>query len=82
MVYRDQNEPGGLEIICPYHHAWASLMAQWERISLPMQEMQVQFLSREDPLEEEMTTHSSILAWEIPWTKEPHGLWSIGWQKG
>ena len=32
----------------------------------------------EDPLEEGMTTHSSILAWRIPWTEEPGGLWSIG----
>ena len=35
----------------------------------------------EDPLEKEMTTHSSIFAWEIPWTKEPDGLKSIGSQK-
>ena len=37
-------------------------------------------LSWEDPLEEEMTTHSSILAWKIPWTEEPHGLPSMGSQ--
>ena len=36
-----------------------------------MQETGVQFLGREDPLEEEMATHSSILAWRIPWTEEP-----------
>ena len=36
-----------------------------------MQKMQVQFLSQEDPLEKEMTTHSNILAWEIPWTEDP-----------
>ena len=35
-------------------------------------------LGREDPLEEEMATHSSILAWEIPWTEEPGGLQSMG----
>ena len=39
-----------------------------------MQEMWVQFLGREDPLEEGMATHSSILAWRIPWTEEPGGL--------
>ena len=39
-----------------------------------MQETRVQFLGWEDPLEEEMVTHSSILAWEIPWTEEPGGL--------
>ena len=43
-----------------------------------MQEMQVQSLSQEDPLEEEMATHSSILAWKIPWTEEPSGLQSTG----
>ena len=43
-----------------------------------MQEMQIQFLSREDPLEKEMATHSSILAWKIPLTEEPGGLQSMG----
>ena len=38
------------------------------------QEMQVRSLGREDSLEEEMATHSSILAWEIPWTEKPGGL--------
>ena len=45
-----------------------------------MQEMQVQSLGWEDPLEKEMATHSSILAWEIPWTEEPGGLQSTGSQ--
>ena len=35
----------------------------------------------EDPLEEEMATHSSILAWKIPWTEEPGQLQSMGWQR-
>ena len=38
-----------------------------------VQEMQVRFLGQEDPLEKEITTHFSILAWEIPWTEEPGG---------
>ena len=38
-----------------------------------MQETRVQFLGREDPLEEGMATHSSLLAWRIPWTEEPGG---------
>ena len=42
-----------------------------------MQETQVQFLGREDPLEKEMATYSSILAWRIPWTEEPGGLQSM-----
>ena len=41
------------------------------------QEMRVQSLGQEDPLEEEIATHSSILAWRIPWTEEPGGLQSI-----
>ena len=50
--------------------------------SLPaMQETQVQFLVREDPLEKDMATHSSILAWEIPWTEEPGGIQSMGSQR-
>ena len=46
-----------------------------------MQEMQVGSLGGEDPLEEEMATVSSILAWKIPWTVEPGGLPSIGLQR-
>ena len=45
------------------------------------QEMQVQSLSWEDPLEEEMATHSSILAWTIPWTEESGGLQSLESQR-
>ena len=46
-----------------------------------MQEMWVQSLGQEDPLEQEMATHSSILAWRIPWTEEPGGLQSMGSQR-
>ena len=46
-----------------------------------MQEMQVLSLGQEDPLEEGMATHSRILAWEIPWTKEPGRLLSMGSQR-
>ena len=45
------------------------------------QETWVQSLDREDPLEKEITTHSNILAWEIPWTKELGGLQSMGCQE-
>ena len=45
-----------------------------------MQETWIQPLGREDPLEEEMATHSSILAWTVPWTEEPDGLRSMGSQ--
>ena len=46
-----------------------------------MQELQVQSLGRDDPLEEGMATHSSILAWIIPWTEESGGLQSMGLQR-
>ena len=46
-----------------------------------MQEMQVWFLGLEDPLEKEMTTHFSILAWQIPWTEDPGRLQSSGSQE-
>ena len=46
-----------------------------------MQETLVQFLGREDPLEKEMPTHSSILTWRIPWTEEPDGLQSVWSQR-
>ena len=46
-----------------------------------MQETWVRSLGQEDPLEKEMATHSSILAWETPWTEEPGALQSMGLQK-
>ena len=47
----------------------------------PMQEIRVWFLGWDVPLEEEMATHSCILAWRITWTEEPKGLQSMGWQR-
>ena len=62
---------------------WASLVAQKKRVkNLPaMQETQVPSLGQEDPLEKGMATHSSTLAWRIPWTEEPGGLHSMGLQR-
>jgi len=54
-----------------------SLVAQWLSICLLVQDTQVQSLGQEDPLVEEMATHCSILAWEIPGTEEPGGLQSM-----
>ena len=56
-------------------------MTQTVRNLPAMQEMPVQSLGWEDPLEMDMITHSSILAWRIPLTKEPDGLQSMGSQK-
>ena len=60
---------------------WIYQVPQWEKKPPTMQETQVaqvQSLGREDPLEEGMATHSSTLAWGIPWTEEPGGLQSMG----
>ena len=51
-----------------------TLVAQMVKHLLAMKETQVQFPGQEDLLEKEMATHSSILAWKIPWTEEPGGL--------
>ena len=54
-----------------------SLIAQLVKNLPAMQETWVQFLGQKDPLEKEMATHSSILAWRIPWTEEPGGIPSM-----
>ena len=59
----------------------ASLVAQMVKNLPAMWETQVRCLGQEDPLEKEMVTHSSILAWRIPWTEEPGGVQSMGLQR-
>ena len=59
----------------------ASLVAQTVKRLPAMQETQVQFLGQKDPLEKEMATHSSTLAWKIPWMEEPNRLQSMGLQR-
>ena len=59
----------------------ASLMNQWSRIRLPIQEMQVRSLGQVDPLEDCTATHSSFLAWEILWTEKPGRMLFMGSQK-
>ena len=60
----------------------SSLVAQTVKNLPVMQETRVQYLGQEDPLEKRMATHSSILAWRIPWTEEPGGvLQSMGSQR-
>ena len=60
---------------------WASLVAQRINRLPAMRETQVRSLGWEDPLEKEMATHSTTLAWRIPWTEEPGGLQSTGSQR-
>ena len=57
------------------------LVAQMVKRLPAVWETQVRFLGQEDPLEEEMATHSSILAWKIPWTEEPGRLQSMESQR-
>ena len=57
---------------------WASLLAQIVKNLPAMWETRVLSLGRENPLEKGMATHSSILAWRIPWTEEPGGLQRVG----
>ena len=64
-----------------YIYVWASLVAQMVKNLLVMQETQVQSPGWEDPLEEGMETHFSILAWRIPWTEEPDRHQSMGSQE-
>ena len=58
-------------------HLWASLVAQTVKNLPAVQETWVRSLGWEEPLEKEMPTHSSVLAWKIPWTEEPGRLQTI-----
>ena len=58
-----------------------SLVAQTVKRLPTMRETWVQSLGGEDPVAKEMATHSSLLAWKIPWTEEPGGLQSMGLQR-
>ena len=64
-----------------YNSQWASLVAQMVKIPPTMRETWVQSLGREDPMEKEMATQSSTLAWKIPWTEELGSLQSMGLQR-
>ena len=65
----------------PFQYSWGSLVAQKVKNPPALQETCVRSLGWEDPLEEGMAIHSSILAWTIPWTEEPSGLQSMGLQR-
>ena len=60
---------------------WASLVAQLKKNPPAMQETWVQSLGLEDPLDKEVATYSTILAWRTPWTEEPGGLQSMESQR-
>ena len=63
------------------HIPGASLVAKMVNNQPALQETQIWYLGREDPLDKEMVIHSNIFAWEIAWTEEPDGLQSIGLQR-
>ena len=65
--------PPGEGIGYPLQYSWALLVAQLVKNVPAMQKTWVRSLGQEDPLEEGMAAHSSILAWRIPWTEEPGG---------
>ena len=65
--------PGGGNIN-PLQYSWASRVAQTVKNLPAMQQTCVRSLGWEDPLEKGMATHSTILAWRLPWTEEPDGL--------
>ena len=71
----------GEGIVYPFQYSWVSLVAQTVKNPLAMWETRVQYLGWEDLLEKGMATHSSILAWRIPWTEKPEGLQSLGSQR-
>ena len=65
----------------PWDELYGSQVAQMVKYRPAMWEARVRSLHQEDPLEKGMATHSSILAWRIPWTEEPGGLLSMGSQR-
>ena len=65
----------------PLQCSWASLVGQMVKNPPTMRETWVPSLGWEDPLKAGMATHSSILAWRIPWSEEPGRLWSMGSQR-
>ena len=72
---------GELIIEDPYGFSKVFPVAQIIKNLLTVQETWVRPLGQEDPLEKGMAPHSSTLAWRVPWTEEPGGLQSIGWQR-
>ena len=80
------NSPSGAKQVYGYFpmllgYRRTSLVAHMVKRLPTMQETQVQFLGQKDPLEKEMATHSSTLAWKIPWMEEPNRLQSMGLQR-
>ena len=83
--FTHNSRPGWFQSVLNFFSTWLPKWLSGKRICLPVrktQSMQFQSLGQEDPLEEDMATHSNILAWEIPWTEEPVGLHPTGHRVG
>ena len=80
MIPGSERSPGG-RIGYPFQYSWATMATQKVKNLPEVWETGVRFLGWEDHMEEEMVTHSSILAWRVPWAEEPGGLQSMGSQR-
>ena len=80
-ITEQRDEPAAVSSENSKHQMWRFAGASVVKSLPPVQEMRVWSLGREDLLEKEVATHSSVLAWEMPWTEEPDGLQSTGWRK-
>ena len=81
IIIQKSPNSNALSFEIPTQICCASLLAQLVQNLPAMKETWIRFLGGKDPLEKEMATHSSILAWKIPWTEEPGGLQSMGSQE-
>ena len=81
LKLRDITLPTKVHLVKAMVSSWAFLVAQRLKPLPAMRETRVRFLGQEGPLEKEMATHSSILAWRIPWREEPGGQQSMGSQR-
>ena len=81
VVIITTKSPRKVKIFLKVGFLQSSLVTQMVKHLSTMQETWVRSLGQEDPLEKEMVTHSSTLAWKIPWTEEPGRLQSIGLQR-
>ena len=84
LRFQSKHSDSAVHFSCLYKCNYRAYLLAQSVNNLPvMQETWVQFLGREDPLEKEIATHSSILVWKIPWTEEPDELQSMGlWRVG
>ena len=85
VIFQKESNDPDLNFKCNIFANRASMVAQWKRISLQYRSRRRcrfdPWVGQEEPLEEGMATHPSVLSWRILWTEKPGGLWSIGLQR-